>query len=64
MENGVNQCNTPQNKFSSKYLGSCTQVNYTIKEKYEKNENQCNAPQNQFSSKYLGSCTQVDYNSK
>lgn len=64
MENGTNQCNTPQNKFYSKYLGSCTQVDYNMKEKYEKYENQCNTPQNKFSSKYLGACTQVKYNMK
>ena len=63
MQNIRNQCDTPQNKFSSKYLGSCTQVNYT-KEKFEKFENQCNTAQNKFSSKYVGSCTQVKYNNK
>ena len=52
MESVVNQCNTPQNKFYSKYLGSCTQV----KEKYENEENQCDTPQNKFMSKYIGLC--------
>ena len=56
MESVVNQCNTPQNKFYSKYLGSCTQV----KEKYENEENQCDTPQNKFMSKYQGAC----YNNK
>lgn len=64
MENSANQCNTPQNKFSSKYLGACTQVNYNIKEKFENSVNQCNTPQNKFSSKYVGACTQVNYGSK
>ena len=61
MKNSVNQCNSPQNKFMSKYVGVCNQVKYGLKEKFE---NQCNTPQNKFISKYVGSCNQVKYNKK
>ncbi len=49
MDKQENQCNTSENKFMSKYVGTCFQV----KEQYE---NQCNTPGNKFMSKFDGAC--------